>query len=219
MDYNPRLPDISKIIQKHSHLLHTSPTLQKLFPKGSIIPAHRRTKNLKEMTAPSKFRPAPASDTLGVGNFSKCHRKCDLCMNYTRDTNSIQSIITGRYYTIKQQLYCTTCNVIYLTTCHKCNLQYVGSTSTQFKVRFRNHKSAMVTDKKTCEVAAHFNRTPHNLSDFSFIPFEKILDTYDTERKLLNREIYWTAQLYTLQPHGLNKRQEIHSKKRISYTT
>ena len=29
----------------------------------------------------------------------------------------------------------------------KCNLKYVGSTSTAFKVRFRNHKSAMLTNK------------------------------------------------------------------------
>ena len=41
------------------------------------------------------------------------------------------------------------------------SVQYDGSTITEFKIRFRNHKSTMKTIKKTCEVALHFNRTPH----------------------------------------------------------
>ena len=39
-----------------------------------------------------------------------------------------------------------------LCLAEKFSLQYVGSTSTEFKVRFWNHKSAMTTRKKTCEV-------------------------------------------------------------------
>ena len=55
-------------------------------------------------------------------------------------------------------------NVIYLAFCKKCRrLQYVGYTTTDFRVRFRNHKSAMVTNKKTCEVVVHFNKIPHTL--------------------------------------------------------
>ena len=41
-------------------------------------------------------------------------------------------------------------------SCMKCKLQYVGSTCTEFKVRFRNHESSMVTNKKSCEMAEHF---------------------------------------------------------------
>ena len=45
-------------------------------------------------------------------------------------------------------------NVIYPDTCNECKVQYVGSTSNEFKIRFSNHKSAMSTLKKTtCEVA------------------------------------------------------------------
>ena len=48
-------------------------------------------------------------------------------------------------------------NFCYLATCNKCNLQYVGSTSTEFKVRFRNHKSSMLNNRRTCELAVHYN--------------------------------------------------------------
>ena len=50
----------------------------------------------------------------------------------------------------------------------QCNLQYVGSTSTEFKVRFRNHKSNMLKNKRTCELAIHFNDSEHEISQISF---------------------------------------------------
>ena len=55
MDYSAILPDIQKIIQKHAHLLRSSPELLEIFPSKSIFPAYRRTKNLKDILAPSKF--------------------------------------------------------------------------------------------------------------------------------------------------------------------
>ena len=33
---------------------------------------------------------------------------------------------------------------MYLRTCKKCGLQYVGNTVTSFRLRFNNHKSAMM---------------------------------------------------------------------------
>ena len=100
------------------------------------------------------------------------------------------------------------------------NLQYVGSTTTEFKVRFRNHKSSMKTNKKTCVVAIHFNRTPHVLSDFTFQCIDQIQTSTsgNTENLLTTKEAYWSAQLFSLSPFGLNKRQEFHSKNRIHYT-
>ena len=74
---------------------------------------------------------------------------------------TFQSFKTGRTYFMKFDFQCTSSNVVYLISCKRCHLQYVGSTRTEFKVRFRNHKSAMRTNKKTCEVAFHYNSSPH----------------------------------------------------------
>ena len=41
--------------------------------------------------------------------------------------------------------------------------------------------------------------------------------TRDLEEILLTREVYWAAQLNTLQPFELNKRCEFQSSKRINY--
>ena len=36
-------------------------------------------------------------------------------------------------------------------------------------------------------------------------------------RLLITKEAYWSAQLFSLAPYGLNKRREFHSKNRICY--
>ena len=109
-------------------------------------------------------------------------------------------------------------SVIYLATCKKCRVQYVGSTSNEFKVRFRNHKSAMLTNKTTCELALHFNRVEHRMSDF--IVIEKVVNESEdhNDRRLLTREAFWCSQLCSLHPHGLNKRSEFNSKNRIRFS-
>ena len=74
----------------------------------------------------------------------------------------------------------------------------------------------MLRNKKSCELAIHHNKIPHDLQDFSFIVIESIQKTTgDLDDILLTREEYWAAQLRTLQPFGLNKRCEFPSKKRI----
>ena len=66
----------------------------------------------------------------------------------------------------------------------------------------------------------HFNRTPHVLSDFTFQCIDQIqtITSENTDNLLITKEAYWSAQLFTLSPFGLNKRQEFHSKNRIHYT-
>ena len=99
----------------------------------------------------------------------------------------------------------------------KCNVQYVGSTSNDFKVRL---KSAMKTNKNTCEAALHFNKSSRVLSDISFIIIEQISNLSNNnsiDECLLTREAYWSAQLCTLQSFGLNKRSEFNSRNRMRY--
>ena len=151
----------------------------------------------------------------------KCTAKCDLCKKFLKESNCFTSTSTGRTYPITQILSCKSKNVIYLVTCKKCNMQYVCSTSNEFKTRFRNHKSSVITKKRTCEVAIHFNKEPHALQDFEFLIIEQLCNlsanNNTLDDRLLTREAFWCAQLFTLKPHGLNKRCEFNSKNRIRY--
>jgi hypothetical protein len=188
VDFNPRLPDIGKILKKHFHLIQDSSELQEIFPPRSIIPSFRRPKTIKEIIS-TKRRQETSEDQSPKGCY-KCGRKCDFCNNYMHESSTFVSSQTGVKYQIKQNIRCNSQNVVYLITCIKCSRQYIGSTSTELKVRFCNHKSTMINNKRTCEVATHFNKTPHDLSDFKFIGIEQIVNDSDSntiEKRLLTR--------------------------------
>ena len=71
----------------------------------------------------------------------------------------------------------------------------------------------MLTNKTTCELAVHYNRVEHQMSDFEFIVIEKVVNESDgqIDKRLLTREAFWCSQLCTLQPQGLNKWSEFNS--------
>ena len=106
----------------------------------------------------------------------------------------------------KNELICTATgktykargNVIYLISCKKCKQQYVGSVfETNFKLKFRVHKSDIHTCKDRCGVAKHFlnNRTGINkLENGKVQLIEKVKEgNYDLEGKLWSRKKYWQS--------------------------
>ena len=104
---------------------------------------------------------AHVSNVIGYYSCFKCSKECDRCKNYLKENNIFHSTCTDRYYSIRQHLNCKSKNVIYLATCKKCKVQYVGSTSNEFKVRFRNHKSAMLTNKNIRPNSKNINFLRH----------------------------------------------------------
>ena len=146
--FNLNLPNVGSIIRKHLFILQSNPKLKELFPRSSIIPSFRRSKNLKELLTPSRFKTVEEEQTIHQNNGCfKCDRnRCDLCRNFFVESKSFLSFQTGKKYTIHSRLFCDSKNVIYLASCKKCRLQYVGSTTNDFRIRFRNHKSAMLTN-------------------------------------------------------------------------
>ncbi|KAJ8042565.1 hypothetical protein HOLleu_09341 [Holothuria leucospilota] len=123
----------SKPTDVHLYLLPSSS-----HPKYQVnsIPYSKSLKDLlRKSKSPYRTR---TGDTVGC---FKCKRKkCDLCPNFLLQSSSFFSCATKKRYPTKSCVSCTSDCIIYVATCFKCNLQYVGSTSTEFKVRFRNHK-------------------------------------------------------------------------------
>ena len=76
--------------------------------------------------------------------------------------------------------------------------------------------------QKNVRACSPFQLYKHEISEISFILIEKITSQGDAahiDRLLLTREAHWTAQLCTLNPHGLNKRRDFRSKNRVRYNT
>ena len=90
-----------------------------------------------------------------------------------------------------------------------CGIQYVGSTSTKFRLRFNNNKSHIRTHARLSVneklrddlIYQHFNSPGHNgLDDISV----QLIDTVANERDLLDKG-RWAYRLKCLKPHGLNE--------------
>ena len=57
------------------------------------------------------------------------------------DSDRFHSHVTKKEYEINFTFNCDSSNVVYLFDCVVCGFQYVGSTSTPFRLRFNNYKA------------------------------------------------------------------------------
>ena len=119
---------------------------------------------------------------------------------------------------------CNCANVIYLITCQRCKLQYVGETAQLLRERIGKHASCMKHPEKdnTCRILSeHFNQgfcegakfSVHILEKLSGdgrIPSgrKKVLGPLDPAITSLRRkkEREWMLKLRTVYPYGLNDR-------------
>ena len=112
-------------------------------------------------------------------------------------------------------------NVVYLISCKTCKQQYVGSAfESNFKPRFRVHKSDINTGKDRCGVAKHFLNNFTGINKLENVEVKLIEEVkegnFDLEGKLWSREKYWQAQLFTL-THGMNSTWDWFSSNRKGY--
>lgn len=189
--YNPHIPDIRKIINKHIYILQTDSKASKVLPNGSFRVVHKRGANLKELLAPSN----PYKNNKTFSENAGCHKcstiRCDCCTNFLIEGSSFYSSATKRTFKIQKKLTCNSQNVIYLAECVSCNLQGVGSTLS-FKPRLANYKSHIKYKRRTCGIVNHFLDF-HN-ADHSSLKF-RIIDQNDTE--LRTTENFWIGTLLT----------------------
>ena len=127
------------------------------------------------------------------------HPRC-LCCSAIQQDNTFFSTKTKNTHLITSNMNCNTTNVIYLITCLKCGLQYVGQSGRKLKDRLNNHRSD-VHNKKLTAISIHFRSALHNINHLKIIPIEE--SSHNSEYRI-SREKYWIKTLQTFYPHGLN---------------
>ncbi|KAJ8037537.1 hypothetical protein HOLleu_18374 [Holothuria leucospilota] len=214
--YHPGLPNIGAILKELQPLLHCSDKCRKAV-KDIPMMAFRRPKNLANYLVHAKLKPANAENTP-LGTVKCGDRRCLVC-EFLKTGDSFTSKGTNKSYTINFELNCNSSNVVYLLTCKVCDIQYVGSTSTKFRLRFNNHKSRikahtrMSSDEKLRDdlIYQHFHSLGHNgLEDLSV----QLIDRVDYEKDLLDKEGQWAYRLKCIKPHGLNENDFFFSQNR-----
>jgi hypothetical protein len=128
--------------------------------------------------------------------------RCGTCP-FFKEAQNFKSQQTNQTFYIKHNLSCNSKNVIYLITCQKCGIQYVGQTSLTLRDRFTRHRFD-IRHKANKSVSNHFNNSDHSMDDCSITPIELVED----QEKLTKREHYWIQKLKSLMPGGLNLHEE-----------
>ena len=93
-----------------------------------------------------------SSESGSVSDLIPC-RGCVFCRTHLNTSTKFRSSVTGKQFTLSSNeipntLACTSKNVIYLITCDKCCIPYVGMTTTNIRTRFDNHRSCMKNYKR-----------------------------------------------------------------------
>ena len=236
-DYNPGLPNVSRVLAKHRHILSLDDELMRVIVPDSIFASHRRAKTIQDMLVNSKLprllvaeAPDVAEAEVMLGGCQPCKKTCVLCKHYLKSTKYAYSFHTSSTYPIKEILDCNNQNIVYIINDKICRRSYTGCSSDSAKVRFANHKSHIKHGRKTCEVSTHFctNQQLHTLDKTSFASYDKSLkcqleiiiiervniigtnlDAYSRLNQCKVRERYWQHKLRTMQEYGgLNVREE-----------
>lgn len=154
----------------------------------------------------------------------KCNNKmgCLLC-DKIATTNIYRSSSTNRVYealfpndVIKVD--CDTVNCIYMITCSKSNLQYVGETAQSLKRRFAKHREGLKHPERdnTCRILSqHFNSPLCKNASYTINILEKLSGDGRNEKGILDsnitkmrrqKETNDMLKLRTVYPYGLNDR-------------
>ena len=174
---------------------------------------------MKELISLSLY---PQTVTESASSVGKCNEsRCDIFKNYTVFKTEFTCTATGKTHKVRGAPTCKSENVVYLLGYKKCKQQYVGCAfQSNFKLRFRVHKSDIDTCKVRCGVAKHFLINCPGIHKFQNVEVQLIEEVkegnYDLEGKLWSREKYWQAQLFTL-THGMNSNWDSFSSNRKRY--
>ena len=122
-------------------------------------------------------------------------------------SSSYTSKVTGKQYNIFCSVNCKSANIIYISECLVCGLQYFGESKQPFHKRLNGHRSDL-TKKSFIPVSQHFRLYDHSLEDFNrmkILVIEQNCLRSDFQRE--NRKRFWIKELRVSQPHGINRKQ------------
>jgi hypothetical protein len=158
--------------------------------------AYRQPQNLKKLVTglPKKGEGESEADP---GCF-KCKKKCHAC-KILKEGKYFYSKNTGKRYTIKQKVSCESSFVVYLGTCLKCEGQYVGKSTQQFRRRHSGHKQEI---KNIIGGLGHHYGGPRGCG-YENISIQIIEQVSQGDHvQLANREVYWQNQIRCFVQNG-----------------
>ena len=191
-NYNPRNPDLRKIIFTHADALQK--TRKKFIEPKDIQVGYSRKKNIRNILVRS-LHPKPTF----IPGCRKCTKGCATCPLIKTATEVTSKY--GKTYKVNGSFDCQSVNCVYTITCTKCGDQYCGESSQTINQRFRGHVHCIRANKDN-PVAKHFNQQNHSEHDLAII----IVDRATQKNERLRLENAWILLLNSRVPFGINAR-------------
>ena len=130
----------------------------------------------------------------------QCRKSCPICP-YILETKEIKSHSTQQSFPLSDTYTCQNSGVVYMITCEKCGIQYVGQTKRKLQHRFSEHLGYI--DNKENATGKHFSSQGHSKKDAKVQIIERVFP--NSSYTLSIRETHWIKKLKTKLPYGLNK--------------
>lgn len=124
---------------------------------------------------------------------------CKSCAK-TYWNSKVTNATTGKTFIIEDTFKCSDTKVIYLITCKKCKLHYVGQTKRKYSIRVNEHLNNVNKNKNNTILVKHFTQEGHSSSDMQFSVLQKLT----TDNELIPSEKFWIGALNCIFPFGLN---------------
>ena len=147
-----------------------------------------------------RSRLPPAYD----GNFEPCGKSRCLACNHAQTGEFFNSSTFQKSFKYIQKNNCASKNIIYLITCQKCGMQYVGETSRELRHRLTDHRHCIRAHVPT-PVGKHFNLPGHKLENLKITVLESLEATRGDWKLRREKELNWQLKLGTIQPQGMNE--------------
>ncbi|OCU00888.1 hypothetical protein XELAEV_18006665mg [Xenopus laevis] len=208
MTHSAQYNQIKNIFLKHLPVLYGDRMFKKILEPGVRVVA-RKAPTLGMALAPSLFqsdsKPKTWLQSLGM---YRCGSKRCLTCGVIQLSKDFECSVTHETFQIRSYINCNTSGVVYLITCKKCGVQYVGCTMRSLKSRIREHLNTIRSGSDSTPVSRHFRSC--NDGDLRFVSVQGIERVTlgprggDLQAKLLKAEAKWIFKLCTRQPRGLN---------------
>ena len=214
--FNPALPNPASTVRKHLGILQSSNHCKQTFSSPPVL-AYKRSASLRDLLVRTRLRDPKNKDQRSTAGIYRCkHPRCLTCPFLQDGQDKYIFFSTNEERRIKDTLTCKSKNLIYLIECKKCatrNLpcQYIGETKRHLHERFGEHRRSVQNHQQLANptpVSEHFNLPGHSVNDIRLIPLELIHTNRDSVRKA--REAHLIDKAKTLEPQGLNRRDELH---------
>ena len=123
--------------------------MKNLLDDTKIILSRRQPQNLKRLLTKAEFSSSKPKPSVSRCNEPRC-RTCDLII--TEDSIKLRS---GKTWTIKSSMTCTSKDIVYIIFCPKCKNSYVGQTQI-LRNRITLHKEQIIYEQyRHLQVSKH----------------------------------------------------------------